>query len=117
MGVHAQEKRNEEVMRVPERLEGLFSNLRMRSCVHEEHAQQHDVSGDTAGLGVVNLHTRLRSHLRALDVEEVDIMRSGMYDCPEKHCVCDLPMEPLRLVDVSPRRLLAKYSENVAAPW
>lgn len=39
MSVHRQEKGDEQVMRIPERLIALLSDLRMRSREHEQHAQ------------------------------------------------------------------------------
>lgn len=55
---------------VPEGLERLLTNSVVRSCVHEKHAEQHDVAGDTARLSVVDLQGEDRSDLRYLDVEE-----------------------------------------------
>lgn len=70
MGVHSEEEGNEQVMRVPESLEGLLTDLRMSSRIHQKHAEKHDVSCDTTYLGVMDLDGRLLSDLSSLDVEE-----------------------------------------------
>jgi hypothetical protein len=46
-----------------------------------------------ARLRVMNLHRRLFAHLRALDVDEIDIVRSGVDDRPEEGLVRDLAVE------------------------
>ena len=75
MRVQTQHKRDEQVMRVPERLEGLLPDLRMRGRIHEEHAQEHDVAGDAAGLRIVDLESDLWPNLGFLDVEEAGLWR------------------------------------------
>ena len=61
MGIHGQQKRNKQMMRVPERLERLLSDLGVRRGVHQQHAQQHDMTGDAPNLRIVNLHRADRS--------------------------------------------------------
>ena len=100
--VHGQQERDEEVMRVPKRLIALLSDLGVRRRVHEQHAEQHDVSGDAAGLGIVDLHGGLAADLRALDVEEVDVVRGHVHDGPGQEGVRDLAVEPLALVQRQP---------------
>ena len=68
--VHAQQEGDEEVVRVPEGLERLLPDLGVRRCVHQQHAQQHDVARDAAGLRVVDVQRGFRADLSALDVEE-----------------------------------------------
>jgi hypothetical protein len=75
MRIHRQEERDEQVMRVPEGLEALLPDLRMRRSVHEQHAQEHDVPGDSTSLCIMYLNRSLWSNHRSLDVEEVDVMR------------------------------------------
>ena len=70
VGVHGQEEGDEEVMGVPERLERLLADAVVRRRVHEQHAEQHDVAGDAAGLGVVDLDRRDGPQLGLFDVEE-----------------------------------------------
>jgi hypothetical protein len=72
--VHGEQERDEEVVGVVEGLERLLAHLRVRGRVHEKHAQQHDVAGDATGLRVVDLDSRLRAHLRALDVVEAVLL-------------------------------------------
>lgn len=42
----------------------------VRSGVHEQHAEEHDMARNTARLGVVNLDGKHWSNLGSLDVEE-----------------------------------------------
>ena len=98
MRVHGQKEGDEQMMRIPEGLIALLPDLRVRGRVHKQHAQQHDVACYAAGLGVVDLHRRLRSNHRALDVEEVDVVTRRVHDTPEQQTVCALPVEPLALV-------------------
>ena len=115
MRIHRQEERDEEVMRVPEGLEALLPDLRMRRGVHEQHAQEHDVPGDSTSLRVVYLNCSLRSDHRPLDVEEVDIMRCGVYDGPEEQAVCALSVEPLALVQRQPPEFRSDDSQDIPA--
>lgn len=50
VSVHAQQEWDEQVMRVPERLERLLAYPVMGSGVHQHHAKQHDVTGNATGL-------------------------------------------------------------------
>jgi hypothetical protein len=68
--VQAEKERNEEVVGVPESLERLLPDAVMSRCVHQQHAEKHDVAGDATSLRVVNLHGRDRTNLGLLDVEE-----------------------------------------------
>lgn len=97
-------------MRVPESLERLLSDSVVGRGVDEKHAEQHDVSSDTAGFCVVDLKSNLRSDLALLDVVEattvsidsnrirrcglLDIMGCGMSDGEDKHGIGDLSVEP-----------------------
>lgn len=74
VGVQSEEKRDKEMVSVPEGLERLLTDTRVRSCVHEEHAQKHDVSSDTTSLRIVDLKSADRTNLSLLDVVEVDVM-------------------------------------------
>lgn len=56
MSVHRQEEGDEQMVSVPESLVALLADLGVGSRIHEQHAQQHDMSGDPAGLCVVDLH-------------------------------------------------------------
>jgi hypothetical protein len=68
--VHTKQEWDEEVMGVPESLKRLLSDPVVRSGVHEQHAEQHDVSGNAASFGVVNLESNLGTDLTLLYVEE-----------------------------------------------
>jgi hypothetical protein len=70
VGVHGQQEGDEEVVGVVERLERLLADLRVGRRVHEEHAEQHDVPGDAARLGVVDLDRGLWPDLRSFDIKE-----------------------------------------------
>ena len=63
VGIQADEKEERQVMSVPERLEALVADFVMRSRIHEQHDEKHEVPGDTARLGVVNIESRLRTSL------------------------------------------------------
>jgi hypothetical protein len=115
MRVHCQQERDEQMVRVPESLVALLPDLGVRGREHEQHAQKHDVAGDTAGLHVVNLHSGFSSNERAFHVEEVDIVRGDVHDGPEKHGVGNLAMEPLALVQRQPSDLGPYISEQISA--
>lgn len=70
VGVQGQEEGDEEVVGVPEGFEGLLADAVVGGRVHQEHAEEHHMAGDTAGLGVVNLDCRYGANLGLLDVEE-----------------------------------------------
>ena len=65
MGVKTNHEEKREVVGVPERFEALVANFVVRSCIHEDHNEQHEVTGDTTGLGVVDVQGRLRANLCA----------------------------------------------------
>jgi hypothetical protein len=133
MSIHAQQEGNKEVMRVPECLKRLLSDPVMRGGVDEKHAQQHDMSGNTAGLSVVDLESNLWSDLGNLDIVEaaevngcpalcivdhlLDVMGCGMSDGEDKHSVCDLSVKPHRLVKRKPSDLRPDHSKNISAHW
>ena len=58
------------MMCIPKRLVRLAANLVMCGRVHEQHANQHDVSRYTAGLGIEDFYGGFRSDLGYLNVEE-----------------------------------------------
>lgn len=70
MRVHAEQERHEQMMSVPEGLEGLLSDPVVGRGVHEEHAEQHDVARDASCLCVVDLEGDLGSDLALLYVVE-----------------------------------------------
>jgi hypothetical protein len=70
VGVEGEEERDEQMVRVPERLERLLPDTVMRRCVHQEHAQEHHVAGNTTRLNVVDLHRRDWPNLSLFDIVE-----------------------------------------------
>ena len=117
MRVQADHEKERKVMGVPERFETLMANLVMCGRVHEQHDQQHEVTGDASWLCVVNLQGSLLADLckaaslssvttienkerrtSSLDVNEIDIMSSRVYHSPERHLICNLTMEPNVLI-------------------
>jgi hypothetical protein len=61
--VEADHEEEREVVRVPERLEALGPDLVVRGRVHENHDEQHEVTGDATRLGVVDLLRELLADL------------------------------------------------------
>ena len=114
MRVHAQEERDEQMMRVPEGLEGLSSYSMMSRGIHQEHTQEHDVSSDASSLCIVNLNCCFGSNLVALDVEEVDVVSRHMDDCKDEHRIGNLPMEPLRLIEGQPSDVRSEESHQIS---
>jgi hypothetical protein len=68
--VHGQQKGDEEVVCIPKGLERLSPDLGMSGGVHEEHAEEHDISGNAARLSIENLNGGLGPDLRPLNIEE-----------------------------------------------
>ena len=85
-------------MSIPERLVALLSYLRMRSREHEQHAQQHDMPGDTARLHVMDLNCGFGTDKRTLHVEEINVVCCNVHHGPEKHGVGHLAVEPFAFV-------------------
>ena len=79
VGVEGEEEGDEEVVRVPECFERLLPDLGVGGGVHEEHAEEHDVAGDAADLGVVDLDRGDGADLGLFDVEEAGIAVSMSY--------------------------------------
>lgn len=76
VSVETQHKHNEQVMSVPESLEALLADLCVRGGEHQQHAEQHDMSGNTAGVGIMDLQGVQRPHLRLFHVEEAADIQS-----------------------------------------
>lgn len=87
------------MVRIPKGLKGLLANLCMCSCVHENHAKEHDMSCYATSLGVMDLECGFRANLCLFDVEEIHVMGGDVNDSVDKHRVCDLAMKPLRFVE------------------
>jgi hypothetical protein len=115
VGVEAKQEWDEQMMGVPERFERLLTDLVMGSRVHEKHAEKHHMSCHATSLRVVDLNCAYGSDLRSLNIEKVDVMSADMDDRKEQQSVCNLPMEPLRLVQWQPPNLRSYPFENVPA--
>jgi hypothetical protein len=98
MGIQADHEEESEVMSVPECLEALSSNFLVGGAVHQDHDEQEGVTGDAAWLSVVNLQGGLGTDLSALDIDEIDVMSSGVDHSPERQRVSHLSVEPDVLV-------------------
>jgi len=103
------------MMHVPKRLVTLLPDLVVCSGVHEEHAEEHDMSCNASGLLVVDLHRGLSAELVAFHVEEVDVVAACMNNRPKEQAVSDLPMEPLALIQRQPSDAGPDYAEEVPA--
>lgn len=57
VGIEGKEEWYEEVVGVPERFIGLLADPGMGGSEHHEHAEKHNVTGDTASLGVVYFYS------------------------------------------------------------
>ena len=55
---------------VPKGFEGLLPDSMMRGCIHQHHAQEHDMTGYPPGLGEVNLDSCIGAYLVFFNVEE-----------------------------------------------
>jgi hypothetical protein len=130
VGVEAKQEWDEQMMGVPERFERLLTDLVMGSRVHEKHAEKHHMSCHATSLRVVDLNCAYGSDLRSLNIEKagivswvvsslhcglLDVMSADMDDRKEQQSVCNLPMEPLRLVQWQPPNLRSYPFENVPA--
>ena len=62
MRVHGEKEGNEKVVRVPERLIALLTDLCVCRGVHEQHAEEHDMASNASSLRVMDLHCGLRPH-------------------------------------------------------
>lgn len=109
MGIQAQEKRDKEVMSIPEGFERLLSDPMVCSGVHQEHTQEHDVACDAASFGVVNLDSRNWSNLSLFDIEKVDVVGSYVDNSEKEHRIGTLSVEPYRFVE---RKELELWSEK-----
>jgi hypothetical protein len=74
MGVETEHKDESQMMRIPESLKALLTDLLVSGCVHQKHAKKHDMSSDSTRLLVVNVEGLERTDLRLFDVKEIDIM-------------------------------------------
>lgn len=100
-----------KMMSVPKHFETLFPDLMVGGRVHQEHDEEHKMTSDTAGLGIVyflrsllanfcisisfTLSRKLLIILTSdLDINKVHVVSRGVNCCPKSHGVCHLSMEP-----------------------
>lgn len=103
------------MVRIPKCLKGLLTNLCVCGCVHEKHAEEHDMPCYSSSLSVVDLDCGNGANLRLFDVEEVHVMGGDVDDRVDKHRVCDLAMKPLRLVEGKEPDLWSDPSQQIPA--
>lgn len=70
MRVHGEQEDNVEIVGIGECFVGLLADAWVRSAVDEEHAEEHDVTGDAASLGEEDLESGGWTEESAFDVEE-----------------------------------------------
>lgn len=70
VSVKSKEKRDEQVVCVPEGFERLLANAVVGGSIHQQHAKKHDMACDTTSLGIVDLNSGDGSNLRLLHVIE-----------------------------------------------
>lgn len=63
MRVKTNHEKECEVVSVPKGFETLVANLVVGSGIHEDHNEEHEVSRDTASLGIMNIESNLRANL------------------------------------------------------
>jgi hypothetical protein len=68
MGVERQQEDERQMVSIPKRFERLFSDRRVGGGIHQEHAEQHDVTSNTSGFGVVNLQRGDRSRSNSFNI-------------------------------------------------
>lgn len=87
----------------------------MRGGIHKQHTEQHNMSGDSSWLCVVDFDSRNLPNLTPLHIEEIHIMRTRMHNRPKQHRIRDLSMEPLTLIQRDPFDLRPNPAQEVAA--
>ena len=70
MRIKAKQEGDEQMMRVPESLKRLLADHTMRSGVHQEHTQKHNMASDSTSFSVVDLDCSNRTKLIFLNIEE-----------------------------------------------
>ncbi len=63
MSIETDHKKEGEVVGVPKCLEALLTDLLMCGPVHQDHHEEHEVTGDTTRLGVVYIQSDFLSNL------------------------------------------------------
>jgi hypothetical protein len=125
-----------EMMSVPKYFEALLPDLMVGSCIHQEHDEEHEMTGYTARLGIMYFLSSLLANFcsciskqlsrkpqliiltGALDVNEVHVVSRGVNRSPKSHRVCHLSVEPDIFVGrEEPGNLGSNDTNNVAQHW
>lgn len=115
VGVETDHEEECQVVSVPKGLEALLSDFVVRSAVHDDHDEQHGMTGDSRGLPVVDIERVSGTDLATLDIDKVDIVSGGVDHCPECHRISDLTMEPNVFVGgEQPGQLGTDEADNVS---
>ena len=67
MSIEANEEEESKMMRVPKGLEALCADFVVGRGIHQHHDEQHEMTSDTASLGVVNIKSPLGTNLCEAD--------------------------------------------------
>lgn len=78
MGIKTKKKRYEQVVGIPKGFEGLTANPNVGGSIHQEHAEKHDVAGDTPWFFIMDIDSLEGSDLCPLDRVETGTDRSAM---------------------------------------
>lgn len=70
MGVERKEKGNEKVVRIPECLKRLLTDAMVSGGIHHHHAEEHDMTRNTPGLGKMDLNRAVVANIVLFDIEE-----------------------------------------------
>lgn len=82
VSIHTQEKGDEEMVSVPERLERLLADFGMGCSIHEQHAKEHNMPSNTTRLCVVDLNGCFWSDLSLLNIEEAAKVSTPLNSSP-----------------------------------
>lgn len=85
MGIESEHERDEQMVCVPKGFERLLPDSMMRGCIHQHHAQKHDMASYPPGLGEVDLDSLVGADLVFFNVKEAGTVR---YQSCERECVC-----------------------------
>ena len=89
VGIESEHERDEQMVCVPKGFERLLPDSMMRGCIHQHHAQEHDMAGYPPGLGEVDLESLFGADLVFFNVEEAGMVRyqnhESVYVCPSAY--------------------------------
>jgi hypothetical protein len=118
VGVEAKHEEEGKMMCIPESLETLLPDLSMRGSVHDDHDEEHEVSGNATCLSVMDLERCLLTNLSSLNVDEINIMSGGVNHSPERHGISDLSVEPNVLIGgEEPSEFGTNDTDDISQHW